>query len=123
VFPVPPSTQARPRVRRRWGRVEGNTRDLWRAVEFRARAQIGGSAKERARCDTRQTVLPGVTFTAVELGNTVVDAVRRRVQQDTLGHRGYAGDPLFTVWRLLLRGREHLTDKDIARLDAGIADR
>lgn len=56
-------------------------------------------------------------------GNTVVDEVRRRVQQDTLGHRDYAGDPLFTVRRLRLRGRGHLTDKDIARLDAGIADR
>jgi len=59
-------------------------------------------------------------FHVVKLGNTVVDEVRRRVQQQTLGHRGFAGDPLFQVRRLLLRGREHLTDKATARLDAAL---
>ncbi|QQE49265.1 ISL3 family transposase [Micrococcus luteus] len=32
-------------------------------------------------------------FHVVKLGGQVVDEVRRRVQQDTLGHRGRAGDP------------------------------
>jgi transposase len=59
-------------------------------------------------------------FHVVKLGNTVVDEVRRRVQQQTLGHRGFAGDPLFQVRRLLLRGREHLTDNATARLDAAL---
>jgi transposase len=33
-------------------------------------------------------------FHVVRLGTQVVDEVRRRVQQDTLGHRGYKDDPL-----------------------------
>jgi transposase len=59
-------------------------------------------------------------FHVVKLGNTVVDEVRRRVQQETLGHRGYAGDPLYGARRLLLRGREHLTTKATARLNTAL---
>ncbi|GAA2147735.1 hypothetical protein GCM10009826_00790 [Humibacillus xanthopallidus] len=33
-------------------------------------------------------------FHIVKLGGHAVDEVRRRVQQETLGHRGHAGDPL-----------------------------
>jgi transposase len=33
-------------------------------------------------------------FHAVRLANAAVDDVRRRVQQETLGHRGRKGDPL-----------------------------
>jgi hypothetical protein len=39
----------------------------------------------------------------VKLANTALGEVRRRVQQDTLGHRGHAGDPLSRIRRLLLR--------------------
>jgi transposase len=45
----------------------------------------------------------------VRLGITVVDEVRRRVQQDTLEHRGRKGDPLYGIRRLLLTGQERLT--------------
>jgi transposase len=48
----------------------------------------------------------------------MVDEVRRRVQQDTLGHRGRKGDPLYGIRRTLQIGAEHLTDKQSARLDA-----
>jgi transposase len=51
----------------------------------------------------------------------VVDEVRRRVQQQTLGHRGHAGDPLYGIRRLLLTGYERLTDRGRARLHAGLA--
>ena len=40
-------------------------------------------------------------FHVVKLGLTCVDVVRRRVQQDTLGRRGHAMDPLFRRRRLL----------------------
>jgi transposase len=36
-------------------------------------------------------------FHLIRLGNEVVDEVRRRVQQDTLGHRGHKGDPLYGI--------------------------
>ncbi|HEY5482777.1 MAG TPA: transposase, partial [Propionibacteriaceae bacterium] len=47
-------------------------------------------------------------FHVVKLGTQVTDEVRRRVQQDTLGHRGHAGDPLFRIRNLLRRGAEQV---------------
>lgn len=52
-------------------------------------------------------------FHVVKLGGAVVDQVRRRVQQDTLGHRGRKRDPLYGIRRTLQCGAEHLTDKQI----------
>jgi len=59
-------------------------------------------------------------FHVVKLGLTCVDTVRRRVQQDTLGHRGYADDPLFRSRRLLRRRGDRLTDRQRQRLDAAL---
>jgi transposase len=60
-------------------------------------------------------------FHVVKLGTAAVDEVRRRVQQETHGHRGRKGDPLYGI-RLILRcGAEKLTDKQKARLDRAIA--
>ena len=59
-------------------------------------------------------------FHVVKLGTSVVDEVRRRVQQDTLGRRGHKDDPLYKIRGLLRHGREHLTDRQIARLNAGL---
>ena len=57
-------------------------------------------------------------FHVVKLGLTSVDEVRRRVQQDTLGHRGHAHDPLFDIRRLLRRRRDRLAEGP--RLHAGL---
>lgn len=57
-------------------------------------------------------------FHVVKLGSTMVDEVRRRVRQDTLGHRGRKGDPLYGIRRTLQIGAEHLTEKQSAPLDA-----
>lgn len=50
-------------------------------------------------------------FHVVKLGTTALDQVRRRVQQDTLGHRGRSGDPLYGIRNMLRAGAERLTDK------------
>ena len=55
-------------------------------------------------------------FHVVKLGTQVVDEVRRRVQQDTLGRRGHKDDPLYKIRGLLRCGVEHLTDKQQAKL-------
>ncbi len=60
-------------------------------------------------------------FHVVALASKAVDEVRRRVQQDTHGHRGRAGDPLYGIRNLLRCGAERLTDKQWTRLDAAIA--
>ncbi|MDX2378011.1 ISL3 family transposase [Microbacterium sp. LRZ72] len=59
-------------------------------------------------------------FHVVKLGTAAVDEVRRRVQQDTLGHRGRKGDPLFGIQTILRAGAENLTEKQRARLLAAI---
>ena len=57
-------------------------------------------------------------FHAVRLANTVVDQVRRRTQQATLGHRGRKRDPLYRIRKLLLTAAEQLTSR--GRLRAGL---
>src|SRR4051794_27976103 len=60
-------------------------------------------------------------FHVVRLGTQVVDEVRRRVQQDTLGHRGLNHDPLYKIRGLLRHGAEHLTDRQPAKLNTCLA--
>jgi transposase len=57
-------------------------------------------------------------FHVVRPGTQVVDEVRRRVQQDTLARRGHKDDPLYKIRGLLHRGREHLSDQQVAKLNA-----
>jgi len=66
------------------------------------RERIGTAALDPFRGYARAlaTQLPAATrvldpFHVVWLGLSCVDDVRRRVQQETTGHRGHAGDPLF----------------------------
>ncbi|WP_194385572.1 ISL3 family transposase [Microbacterium luteum] len=59
-------------------------------------------------------------FHVVMLGTAAVDEVRRRVQQDTLGHRGRKGDPLYGVQTILRAGVENLTEKQRERLTAAM---
>jgi len=60
-------------------------------------------------------------FHAVRLANAVVDQVRRRTQQATLGYRGRKPDPLYRIRKLLLAAAEQLTQRGRARLRAGLA--
>jgi len=60
-------------------------------------------------------------FHIVKLATQVVDEVRRRVQQETRGHRGRKNDPLYRIRNILRAGQENLTDRQNARLDAAWA--
>ncbi len=62
-------------------------------------------------------------FHVVKLATQVVDDVRRRVQQDTTGHRGRRGDPLYRIRNTLRAGQENLTDRQRARLHAAFTAR
>ena len=59
----------------------------------------------------------------IKLANTKLDECRRRVQNETLGHRGHKHDPLYRSRRLLTRADERLQDhgrtKLLGLLDAG----
>ena len=60
-------------------------------------------------------------FHVVKLGTQVVDEVRRRVQQEQLHRRGHRDDPLCKIRGLLRHGLEHLSERQHARLAAGLA--
>ncbi|MDQ2816441.1 MAG: ISL3 family transposase [Actinomycetota bacterium] len=61
-------------------------------------------------------------FHVVALAGDALERCRQRVQQETLGHRGRAGDPLYRVRRALRTGLELLTDRQRQRLDTVFAD-
>jgi transposase len=60
-------------------------------------------------------------FHAIRLASEAVNDVRRRVQQDTTGHRGRKGDPLYGIRRLLLMTWKNLNDRGWEKLRAGRA--
>ncbi len=59
-------------------------------------------------------------FHVTRLGFAAVDDVRRRVQNETLGHRGRRDDPLFRIRRLLRRRADRLSPHAWARLLTGL---
>ena len=52
----------------------------------------------------------------VRLGNDAPDEVRRRVQNQTLGHRGHKHDPLYRARKLLVSASENITENGRTRL-------
>ena len=68
-----------------------------------------------------EVALPGAAqvadpFHVIRLANDGIDETRRRVQNDTLGHRGRKDDPLYRIRRLLLAAHERLDDRADAKL-------
>ena len=57
-------------------------------------------------------------FHVVRLAGDALDECRRRVQQETRGHRGRKGDPLYSARRTLHTGAALLTDKQTQRIEA-----
>lgn len=58
----------------------------------------------------------------VQLANQMGTKVRQRVTQETLGRRGRGGDPGWANRRLLLRGRQQLSDQAFTRMGNGVID-
>ena len=56
-------------------------------------------------------------FHVIQLAGEAMDETRRRVQQQTRGHRGRKGDPLYSARRTLHTGADLLTEKQTARLE------
>lgn len=62
-------------------------------------------------------------FHVVRVANRALDKVRRRVQNETLGHRGRKADPLYRIRKLMLTGAERLDDPGHQRLLLGLQRR
>lgn len=59
-------------------------------------------------------------FHVVAAANRCLDRVRRRVQNETLGHRGREDDPLYRIRRVLLTGAERLNSRGQDRMAIGL---
>ncbi len=59
-------------------------------------------------------------FHVVRVANRCLDKVRRRTQNETLGHRGRKADPLYRIRKLLLTGSERLDERGSDRLLLGL---
>ena len=55
-------------------------------------------------------------FHVVRVANQCLDKVRRRVQNQTTGHRGRKRDPLYKIRKLLLKGAERLDGTGVDRM-------
>ena len=55
-------------------------------------------------------------FHVVKHANAKLDEARRRVQNETLGHRGRKADPLYRIRRLLTKAEERLEDSGREKL-------
>jgi transposase len=98
-----------------------------RTPAFRAQIQIVamdgfGGYKNAATSAVPDAVTVMDPFHVVALAGTKLDLCRQRVQHDTTGHRGRAGDPLYRVRRTLRTRTELLTTRQRTRLDSVFAD-
>ena len=98
----------------------GSQSELWRAGVV-----VAALDPFRGYATALSVALPDATrvldcFHVVKLGFTCLDDVRRRVQHETCGHRGHAGDPLYGIRRVLRRGADHLTARAWERLLTGV---
>jgi transposase len=97
--------------------------DGWRAAIRYGVLDLSGPYRK-----TFDDTLPGAAqvadpFHLVKLANTKLDECRRRVQNETVGHRGRKDDPLYRARRLLTKAHERLDehgqDKLLGLLNAG----
>ena len=93
---------------------------------FRSRVQVvamdGFAGYHTATADA----LPGARavmdpFHVVHLAAEKLTLCRQRIQQDTWGHRGRSGDPLYGIRRILLTRTDLLTDKQKSKLTTALA--
>ena len=94
-----------------------------RGEDFRAGVRIGGWTPSRDIRTPSLGLLQDATsvldaFHIVKLAGDAPGEARRRVQQDTTGHRGRKGDPLYQNRLLLRASRDRLTKRQQDRLHA-----
>lgn len=70
--------------------------------------------------DLAHVTLSADPFHVVRVANRALDKIRRRVQNETLGHRGRKDDPLYKIRKLMLTGSERLDTKGVDRMLLGL---
>lgn len=102
----------------RWLADRGH--DWCSAIEFAA-LDLSGPYRKVFNDMLPNAVQVADPFHVVKLANQKLDECRRRVQNETLGHRGHKEDPLYRSRRLLTRADERLDVRGRTRL-AGLLD-
>ena len=108
--------------------VEGRSKQAFatwlqaRPQDWRNRVEVvamdGFSGFKSAAAEELPAAVPVMDpFHVVRLAGDALDACRRRVQQQSCGHRGRTGDPLYSARRTLHTGADLLTDKQRQRLE------
>jgi transposase len=77
---------------------------------------LSGPYKRVFQLMVPQATLVADPFHVTKLANTKLDECRRRVQNETLGHRGRKSDPLYRCRRLLTKAKERLDAKGHEKL-------
>ncbi|MBP2216066.1 transposase [Arthrobacter sp. CAN_C5] len=109
--------------------VEGRSKQVFaswlkaRPQQWRDRIEVvamdGFSGFKSAAAEELPGAVPVMDpFHVIRLAGEGLDSCRRRVQQQSCGHRGRAGDPLYSARLTLHTGADLLTDKQRARLEA-----
>ena len=113
--------------------VEGRSKAVFKTwldtqtPEFRAGIEVvamdGFTGFKTAAAETvPEAVAVMDPFHVVALAGDALDRCRQRVQQQTCGHRGRTGDPLYGIRRALRTGDGLLTSRQRSRLDAVFVD-
>lgn len=84
-------------------------------MRWKSHVRFGGRAGETNRSKQRHGAP-----TRSHVAQRCLDSVRRRVQNETLGHRGRKDDPLYKVRKVLPTGDERLTSTGRTRLLEGL---
>lgn len=90
--------------------------DEWRARIRWATLDLSGPYRSVFDTMLPHAVQVADPFHVVKLANTALDETRRRVQNDTLGHRGRKDDPLYRCRRKLVMADERLDDESRGKL-------
>ena len=88
----------------------------WRAQVTHATLDMSGPYRKVFDTMLPDAVQVADPFHLVRLAGEKLDLVRRRVQQETLGHRGHKHDPLYRVRKLLVMAQERLDERADTKL-------
>ena len=96
----------------------------WKAGITHGTLDLSSAYKAVFTSELPKVTLVADPFHVVKLATEKLDETRRRVQNETLGHRGRKADPLFRCRRLLTKAEERLSEdgktKLLSLLEAGV---
>lgn len=95
--------------------IEGRS-EQWRAGVRWATLDLSAAFRLVFTSTLPQATLVADPFHVVKHANTKLDECRRRVQNETLGHRGRKRDPLFRSRRLLTMAKQRLSEDAEAKM-------